>query len=122
MFVHAGKLTTPVLREKTQLWELFGPGSWLLFHLIGVEGKEFTKKPVSEWGRDSEYMLASSIVSNIKVVNDGAERGILLAKSLQNKLTFKEEERRKLFLGIPYARAKLEKLTKRNLFSLNFLE
>ena len=56
----SGKLTTPILKEKTQLWELFGPGSWLFFHLI--EGKDSLKKPVTEWERDSVYMLASNIV------------------------------------------------------------
>lgn len=119
-YTRRGKLITPELRERTQLWDLFGPGSWLLFKLLGIEGKSFVKKSVGEWESDMDYRKVKNVVENIKVVNDGAERAILLAKTMQNKLSRKEAQRKRLFLSIPYAREKLENLKKNSLFSCDF--
>ena len=98
-----GKLTTPVPRLSTKLWHLFGPKSWLIFKLLNrnQDSLSFIEKPVNEWANDNEYKTMKAIVANMQVVNDPAERGILLAKTLQGKISFDQEERRHLFLSIP---------------------
>ena len=118
-----GKLVTPLLRTSTKLRDLFGYGSWLLPNLcgIGLADKSFVAQPVDTWPSNKDYQTLKGIVSNLQVVNDPAERGILLAKSLQGKISRCSDERTKLFLSIPHVRAKLTKLTKKNLINLRCL-
>ena len=115
-----GKLVTPELKDKTKIWERFGPGSWLMFKLRDIDGKSFLKKPVKEWSDDVDYQKLNATMTNIKVVNDPAERAILLAKTLQGKLAYSDDERQKLILVIPHAREKLEKISKSNLLKWDF--
>ena len=70
---------------------------------------------------DDDYIRMQRIIANMQVVNDPAERGILLTKALQDKLSKKPEERMKLFLAVPHIREKLAKLTKDEVltFSMN---
>ena len=115
----SGKLTTPVLSKTraNKLWEFFGPNSWLMPNLLGLGIKDlsFVSKPAKSWKLDKDYQLLQSVIHNMQVVNDPAERGILLAKSLQGKVTMDPTERRKLFLSIPYAREQLKKITRNTL-------
>ena len=84
-----GKLITPDISNKNsiEISTLFGKESWRLLHLCRIEGKSFLAKPPSSWENDSDYKILKHIVKNFVVVNDVAERAVLLAKSLQNKLT-----------------------------------
>ena len=84
-----GKLITPLLSEtsSTNISILFGEESWRLLRLCGIEGKSFLEKPASSWNNCSDYKMLGNIVKNFVVVNDVAERAVLLAKTLQNKLT-----------------------------------
>ena len=116
-----GKLTTPLLSKSTKLWHLFGPKSWLIFHLLDFDrrGRSFLDKPVRDWPQDQDYKYLQGIIANMQVVNDPAERGILLAKTLQGKVALNEGERKKLFLIIPHLREKLKRLTKSNILSFS---
>jgi hypothetical protein len=86
-----GKLITPVISnlKSIEISNLFGKESWRLLRLCGIEGKSFLDKPASSWENCSDYKMLQNIVSNFVVVNDVAERAVLLAKTLQNKLTKK---------------------------------
>ena len=116
-----GKLTTPVIRgAATKVWHLFGPRSWLLFHLfgLGLEDMSFISKPVRDWSTDGDFLFLQAVVSNLQVVNDASERAILLAKTIHGKVTYDKDEKKKLILTIPHIREKVQKLTKIDL--LNF--
>ena len=49
--------------------------------------KVIPRKTASSCDNCSDYKMLEKIVENFVVVNDVAERAVLLAKSLQNKLT-----------------------------------
>ena len=114
-----GKLHTPILKENTKIWELFGPRSWLLLNLLGIgsDDNSFLDKPVKDWKNQEDFLLFKTAVSNIKVVNDSAERGILLAKTVQGKLTRNEQDRKNLILTVQHVRDKIESVTKKCLLS-----
>ena len=84
-----GKLITPDISNMNsiEISSLFGKESWRLLHLCRIEGKSFLEKTPSSWENDNDYKILKNIVKNFVVVNDVAERAVLLAKSLQNKLT-----------------------------------
>ena len=85
----------------------------------GIGDRSFIGKPVRSWEGDGEYQHLKTIVSHFQVVNDPAERGILLAKTLQGKISYDPEERANLLLCVPYVREKLFKLTKDKLLDFN---
>ena len=70
----------------------------------------------------SGFLLMSALIRNVPVVNDAAERGVLLAKTVQNKVTRDDLQRQHLFLSIPAARAKLGSLCKKNLIEWDFTD
>ena len=112
-----GKLTTPILQKSTKIWDLFGPNSWLILNLlsIGINDKSFIGKPIPQWKSDRDFCLLKNVVMNMSLTNDAAERGILLAKELQGKVSYDEEERKKLVLAIPELRNRLVSLKRDDL-------
>ena len=117
-----GKLTTPILQKSTKIWDLIGPNSWLILNLlsIGINDKSFIGKPIPQWKGDRDFCLLKNVVMNMSLTNDAAERGILLAKELQGKVSYDEEERKKLVLAIPELRNRLVSLKRDNL--INFYQ
>ena len=101
-----GKLITPDISNKNsiEISTLFGKESWRLLHLCKIEGKSFLAKPPSSWETDSDYKILKHIVKHFIVVNDVAERAVLLAKSLQNKLTKDSKMKNRLVNLIPELR------------------
>lgn len=69
-----GKPVFPACRLEV-LDTLVGPQSWLLFHLLEVNG-DWLALPAGQWGGNPGYIQMASIVANIAVVNDAAERGV----------------------------------------------
>ena len=63
----------PIITASTQLKDLTGPQSWLLFTLIN-EQPLFLCKPASQWEKDENYMRIKSQLIHLKVVNDFSER------------------------------------------------
>ena len=120
----AGKLVQPSITSNTKIWELFGSKSWLLWHLngMGIENPSFLTLPVRLWPEHRDYQRLQMVVNNMKVVNDPAERGILLARILQNKVTFDPTERQKLVISVPHLRQKLKILKKSDLIHCELLE
>ena len=113
-----GKLVTPLLKSTTSLHSLFGKESWIFFRLCGVKGKSYLPLPVSLWSENDDYQLFLGVARNYVVVNDVAERALLLAKMLQNKLTKKPDMKDKLVNIIP----KLQKLVNANTKSDLFID
>ena len=107
-----GKLIIPELInfKSIDISVLFGKESWRLLHLCRIEGKSFLDKPVCSWKNCSDYKKLEIIVENFVVVNDVAERAVLLAKTLQNKLTKNSKMKNKLVNIIP----ELRKICKSN--------
>ena len=101
-----GKLITPLLSnsKSTEISTLFGKESWRLLHLCRIKGKSFLEKPASSWKDCSDYTMLKNIVKNFVVVNDVAERAVLLAKTLQNKLTKNSKLKNTLVNIIPELR------------------
>ena len=64
----------------------------------------------NSWKYCNDYKMLENIVKNFVVVNDVAERAVLLAKSLQNKLTKGSKMKNKLVNIIP----ELRKICKSN--------
>ena len=102
-----GKLIIPEISNIKSIENLFGKESFL-------------KNPASTWKDCSEFKLMQNIASNFVVVNDAAERAVLLAKMIQNKLTKNSEAKHALVNIIPELR-KVSDFKKKNLFNkINF--
>ena len=113
-----GKLMTPMINKmkSIEISILFGKESWRFLRLCGIEGKSFLVKTASSWDNCSEYIMLKDIVSNFVVVNDAAERAILLAKTLQNKLTKNSDIKQALVNVIPELRKICQSQKKEELF------
>ena len=98
-----GKLITPITSDlkSVQISKLFGRESWRLLRACGIEGKSFLQKAASDWESCDEFKKLQNVVSNFAVVNDVAERAVLLAKTLQNKLTKNPKIKASLVNTIP---------------------
>ena len=113
-----GKLITPDISnaKSISISNLFGKESWRLLRLCGIEGKSFLEKPASSWENCNDYKMLQNIVSNFAVVNDVAERAVLLAKTLQNKLTKNTKVKNALVNIVPELRKVCESKKKKDLF------
>ena len=65
----------PIVTSSTQLKNLFGPESRLLFNLIN-EQPMFLLKPAFKWEQDKNYQQFKSRPLHLKVVNDSSERAL----------------------------------------------
>ena len=71
------------------------------FKLCGIQGKSFLPLPVTQWSENVDYKFLLGIANNYVVINDVAERAVLLAKRLQNNLTKNSDMKDKLVNIIP---------------------
>ena len=79
-------LEKPIFPEKPKKLKKVEPLVKFLkpfFQAIQCKG-EFHYKPVQEWSEDVECKRAKDLVRNIIVVNDGAERAIMLSLDFHN--------------------------------------
>ena len=64
-----------------------GPASWLLFDLLGINGKpEWLQIPSEYWAKFEDYRKIKILVSNLPFVNEGAERAIVMMKRYVDKV------------------------------------
>lgn len=49
------------------------------------------------WPTNKDYLMNKKIISQLKCVNDTAERGVALAQSYNNKLTTNENNQQQVF-------------------------
>ena len=65
----------PTVTTFTQLKDLIGRGSWILFKLINKQPL-FLSKPASLWERNECYIRIKSRLQHLKVVNDFSEKAL----------------------------------------------
>ena len=64
-----------------------GPASWLLFDLLGINGKpEWLQIPSEYWDQFEEYRKMKIFVMNLPCVNDSAERSMAMMKRYVDKV------------------------------------
>ena len=84
------------MNKSTRLEDIVGPRSWLIFELLDVKYEEIIsilKQPVKDWTYFAIYLNLEMLISNIVVVNDPAERGVLLAKMIHNNITYNKSQK-----------------------------
>ena len=65
---------------------------------------DFLEKDVDEWATDETYNLGRSIVNNMRVTNDIAERGVSLIQEFNKLHTNNEEQKQYLLLAVKHHR------------------
>ena len=72
-------------RINEDLVQFVGPSSFKLFNIMRLDpGLLILSLPVEHWELDSSFIKAKLTVSNLMVVNDGAERGVKLCQDYIN--------------------------------------
>ena len=104
----------PIVTMNTKPSHLIGSKSWTLFNLIGHKA-DWLKNPQSEWPKDKEYVEAYDLLTNLKVVNDPAERAIKLITDYAVALTNNEEEKQCLLQVVESHRKLLPNIKKEEL-------
>ena len=93
-----GKPKFPTLTEKKkQLWEFIGPNSWFLLDRLGIN-TPWLFEPPSSWKNDEEFKRFEHFVTNLKVVNDCAERSIKDISEFKN--SSKDPDQREYILQV----------------------
>lgn len=105
-----GKPDFPPMANVSTLAQLIGPRSWLLFHLLNVEGNWLRLAP-EQWPTNAEFVTMRQIVSDIAVVNDAAERGVKDVQEYANAAA-DGAERERIVLVSNSHRAKIPKFLK----------
>ena len=114
-----GKLITPAtITKSTKLCQLFGPDSWLIPTRLGAN-MEFMQLqiPAKDWSQTESFIVLKATLTDMQVTNDAAERSILLAKTLHNKLTKKPNQKSALYHTIPQLRRRINDTKKSTLFT-----
>ena len=98
-----GKPQFQELTRKTELWDLCGPNSYMLFNILGTDSDWLHLSP-EEWKESSQYREMEEYVRTVKVVNDLAERGIKLISDYSQILTKDNQTRVTLLQGVEMSR------------------
>ncbi|KAG0727483.1 hypothetical protein GWK47_003996 [Chionoecetes opilio] len=96
-----GKPMIPQVTAKTTLADLFGPESHLLLDTLGIE-YDWLLQPVATWPRSDDYSKPLEYVSNVKVVNDIAERGVKMMTDFANIITIDFQQKQYLLQTVEY--------------------
>lgn len=80
----------PISEEMESLNDLIGPGSMRFFHIVNAP-YEFLQTPADEWTKMDDFLEMKTIVQNLQVVNEAAERGVKLCHDFLG--VTKDEER-----------------------------
>lgn len=82
-----------VIADSTKLSELVDERSWLMFHELNVcKPDTWLHLPVVEWQEDTEYQKFLKFVTDLKVTNDLAERGVKMIEDFINTATKDETQ------------------------------
>ena len=106
--------TFPVIDPNTELEDLVGDRSFLLFSLLQV-GYSWLFQPAAEWDDSLDYSRAESFVRTAKTVNDVAERAVKLMTDYAMILTKDEEKRQWILQGVAENRKKYGNFAKKTL-------
>lgn len=97
---------------KKDLSEFASKKSLLLFDQFGLN-YDFFDLDVCSWGNNINYLNAKQIISNIKVVNDIAERGVSLIEQFNKCITKDEDQLQFLLQVVQMNRQKIPDNTKK---------
>ena len=78
---------------------------------------EFMQIPAKDWSQTESCIELKATLTDMHVTNDAAERSILLAKTLHNKLTKKPNQKSALYHTIPQLRRRINDTKKSTLFT-----
>jgi hypothetical protein len=109
-----GKPIFPVLTPSTNIQLLVGPNSWFIFQQLGCDG-EWLKNCPTTWKDNEEYKKMHYIFTNIKVVNDTAERGVKLVSDFAHSITNNEQQRQYLLQVVEHNRSTIPDFRKKTL-------
>ncbi|KAG0723910.1 hypothetical protein GWK47_041758 [Chionoecetes opilio] len=104
----------PSVTAKTTLADLVGPESHLLLDTLGIE-YDWLLQPVATWPRSDDYSKALEYVSNVKVVNDIAERGVKMMTDFANIITTDSQQKQYLLQTVEYNRERFDSFKKQTL-------
>ena len=67
------RFPTELMQNNPLMYTFIGERSSIVFHKLEANG-EWLNTPVNEWDRDEEYDAIKTLLKDLKVVNDPAER------------------------------------------------
>ena len=68
--------TSDRLSNNPAIDTFIGPRSWLFFDVLGIHDPGWLHLPSEEWASDAQYQEIESIVADLSVTNDTAERAV----------------------------------------------
>lgn len=108
-----GQPTFPTVTVNTKLKDLIGPKSWLLFSLF--KDVSWLKTSAKNWNKDKKYTEMKDFISQLKVVNDLAERGVKLMSDYSTIVTNNEEQKQCLLQTVEDHRKKYPDFMKKTM-------
>ena len=98
--------------EDLKLENFVTPDSYQFFQILGFESVSFLQEDVQKWTTDENYIKLQELISNLRVVNDIAERGVALVTEYNNLFTKNEKQHQALFLTVSKHRKMLPDMKK----------
>ena len=98
-----GKPVFQELTETTELQDLVGPYTHMIFTILGTD-EDWLEQDPAKWQESESYREMEDFVRNVKVTNDTAERGIKMADDYSKILTKDPVLRRKILHGVEMSR------------------
>ena len=114
-----GQPIFPNIKKGTKLKDLIGPKSWVLFSKFPSRDTEWLSTSPKTWSKDTGYLNMVEQVTNLKIVNDIAERGVKLVTDYAPIITNNEDQKQALYQVVEEQRRILPKVTKERLKLLN---
>ena len=116
--IESGRTANPDMTwpgQRPSLSTFIGPGSWLIFELLGIKDKpEWFLIPSEHWCKFDSYRKLEHFVTNLPVVNDGAERAMAMIKTYVDNVR-DEEEKQDLLQVVRNFRANMPDFNKESL-------
>ena len=99
------------------LHRLVNKNSWLIFNLLGLDGKqEWLQTSCSMWHLFADFLKLREFSTNLSVTNDVAERGIRMISDFLNA-TNDETQRQALLQTVEHYREIVPNLNKKSLYN-----
>lgn len=102
------------ITNRSQLDSYVTCRTWALFHNLRLN-QSFLDNDVKEWKSDDEFVKSQSVIKQLKVVNDTAERGIALIQNYMKGTTIREDQLQYLLQVVEYQRSILPKCRKQDI-------
>ena len=117
--VPANKLKRAVVtsvNDNLSLSSFVTKGSIEFFKILSIP-TDFLSTDPSSWSSNKDYVDGLNVVLSLKVVNDGAERGVALASEYNRQLTKDEDQKQCLLRSVHDHRQKNPSCSKSKLFA-----